>query len=74
MALVEFGVTACPLCQQPINEPEDFIAFPHFIEDEQDSLWPYSDAAFHKWCFDEWSRKSEFLERLRSFEKDTRRP
>ena len=68
MALVEFGVTVCPLCDQPINSPEECVAFPHFIEDTQDSLWPYSDAAFHKRCFDSWLARDEFLERLRGFE------
>ncbi len=68
MPLIRFGVTLCLLCEQPINSPEDCIAFPHFIEDKQDPLWPYSDAAFHKQCFDAWQRKSEFLRRLRAFE------
>ncbi len=67
MALVILGVTVCPLCEQPINDPEGFIAFPHFIEDERDPFWPYSDAAFHKQCFDSWSKKKEFLERFRAF-------
>ncbi len=68
MAIVIPGVTVCPLCRRAIDGPEDFIGFPHFIEDEEDPLWIYSDAAFHKSCFDTWSRKEEFLGRLRGFE------
>ena len=68
MALVEYGVTVCPLCHQTLNDPKECIGFPHFIADEQDPLWPYSDAAFHIWCFDTWPKKNEYSERLRVFE------
>lgn len=68
MAIIRLGITLCPLCKQPIENPESCRAFPHFIEDEEDPLSPYSDAAFHKWCFDSWPKRNEFLERFRVFE------
>jgi hypothetical protein len=60
------------MCQEPIDGSQEYIGFPHFIEDERDHFWRYSDAAFHKWCFDAWPGKNEFLKRLRAFEKSAK--
>jgi len=65
MALIEYGMTLCSLCGQPINSWEEWIAFPHFIEDEEDPLWPYSDAVFHRSCFESWPHREEFLARFK---------
>lgn len=64
MALVELGRTICPICDTPIERPEDYVAFPHFIDDENDPLWPYSDSAIHRWCFATWPLRHEVTLRL----------
>ncbi|MBC7228644.1 MAG: hypothetical protein H5T61_15665 [Thermoflexales bacterium] len=69
MALIEYGVTLCPLCGEPINTPEECISFPHFIEDRGDPFWQYSDAAFHKKCFESWPNKLEFIARFETFKR-----
>lgn len=67
MALIEYGVTVCPLCGKSINTSEEYISFPHFIEDERDPFWPYSDAVFHRKCFESWSNRQEFIVRFEAF-------
>jgi hypothetical protein len=64
MALVEYGRTRCPVRRRTIDRPGEYVAFPHFIEDPNDPLWPYSDSAIHSWCFATWPLREEFSKRL----------
>jgi hypothetical protein len=61
MALIEYGVTTCPLCGQVISAEEEVIATSHFIPDESDGLWRFSDAAMHRKCFLAWPRRGDFV-------------
>lgn len=63
MAMIALGVTRCPLCDEVIEEGHAIVATSHFIADSSDSLWRYSDAAFHKSCFLAWERREEFVDR-----------
>ena len=47
MALIIYGASECPLCDAIIGEGGDIVATQHFIGDESDPLWAYSDAAMH---------------------------
>ena len=39
-----------------IGKDDEVVGTTHFIADQTDPLWQYSDAAFHKKCFDAWER------------------
>ena len=62
MAMVIPGKTSCVLCKKPIAAADEAVAFPPFIP-KKHSLAIYSDAAFHRSCFDEWDGHDE-LQRL----------
>jgi hypothetical protein len=62
MALV-YDNMPCALCGEPLNIDGPFVATTHFIEDESDPLYCYSDAAMHCSCFREWERREEFVEK-----------
>jgi hypothetical protein len=64
MALLFQGKTECPLCHDVIQLGEDVVATSHFIADQTDSLWRFSDASFHKACFLMWDRRGDFVSRF----------
>lgn len=69
MALLFRGKTTCPLCFKVITKDDEVVGTTHFIADQGDPLWEYSDAAFHKKCFDAWEHRDEFLARYEEFRK-----
>jgi hypothetical protein len=64
MALIFRSKTECVLCHEVIATEDDIVASSAFIKDSKDSLWQYSDAAFHKRCFVAWQRREEFVRRF----------
>ena len=64
MAIIICGKTQCVLCHEVIVSDDDIVATSHFIGDPNDSLWRYSDAAFHRRCFIAWERREEFVRRF----------
>jgi hypothetical protein len=64
MALIIRGKTQWPLRREVIAPDDDIVATSHFIADPKDSLWQYSDAAFHRRCFALWERREEFVRRF----------
>ncbi|HTQ49960.1 MAG TPA: hypothetical protein VMJ12_04555 [Candidatus Acidoferrales bacterium] len=64
MALIFRGKSKCKICGEVIDQNDDIVATSHFIADRKDSLWPYSDAPFHKRCFLTWDRREEFVARF----------
>jgi hypothetical protein len=61
MALIFRGASRCPLCDGIIAEDDDIVATQHFIPDESDPLWRYSDAAIHRSCFLAWPHRGAFV-------------
>jgi hypothetical protein len=64
MALIFPGATKCPLCGDVIRSKDEVVATSAFIGDKKDTLWQYSDAAFHRKCFLDWDRRAEFVKRF----------
>ena len=62
MALVIHGKTECPLCNEVINKGDALVATTHFIADQTDPLWKYSDAAIHEGCFLAWEQRQRFVD------------
>jgi hypothetical protein len=55
----------CPICGEAINEDDDHVGTTHFIADESDPLWRFSDAVMHRRCYDAWEHRDEFTARYR---------
>jgi hypothetical protein len=51
MALVLLGKSTCPLCNEVMKEGEELKAFPAFLPYDH-RFGRFSDAAFHKVCFE----------------------
>ena len=60
MAIIIRGVTACPICGNVIADGDALVSTPHFIHDESDKLYRYSDSAMHQACFVGWERRDAF--------------
>jgi len=50
--------TKCPLCAEPLSDP--IFATSHFIGDQSDPLWMYSDAGMHWDCYANWKDQPRF--------------
>jgi hypothetical protein len=64
MALIFAGESRCPICGEVINQDDEIVATSHFIGDDTDPLWRFSDAAIHRHCFLAWECREEFIERF----------
>jgi hypothetical protein len=51
MALVILGKTVCGICKKTIEGRQDLVSFSPFVANCRDSLYQFSDAAFHRRCF-----------------------
>src|SRR3954469_804054 len=66
MALLIRGKTRCPISNRIIGETDEAVCFPAFIAAKADPLWPFSDAPFHRPCFDAWEYRADFQEKSQS--------
>lgn len=53
MALVILGKTPCSLCGKPVLQGEATISFTAFVANRRDPLYRFSDAVFHRRCFEQ---------------------
>ncbi|MEN9360139.1 MAG: hypothetical protein RL095_1674 [Verrucomicrobiota bacterium] len=60
MAMISYGSTRCPLCDQIIAWGDAIFATSHFIGRDEHPLWRYSDAAMHWACYAQWEHQAEF--------------
>ena len=60
MAIVVRGKTGCSRCGAVFTGSDDIVMFPHFIWDEADPLWRFSDSAMHRRCFVDWDQAEQF--------------
>jgi hypothetical protein len=67
MAIVMPGRSTCPLCGRVLAKDDEIVGTTHFIADKDDPLWPFSDAAFHRACFDGWEHRAEFEAKYQLF-------
>ena len=66
MAIIINGKTKCPICGDIIYKEQKIVGFPHFIGDEKDILFFFSDRAFHEKCFFNHSLANDVIKRLES--------
>jgi hypothetical protein len=63
VALILRGKTPCSICGVVINDTDAIVASTHFIGDQNDPLWRFSDSAMHCGCFLAWPLRETFVER-----------
>lgn len=61
MAIILRGKTECAICSDIIIDDDDIIATSHFIADDQDALWRFSDSLMHRSCFLVWDHRAAFV-------------
>jgi hypothetical protein len=59
MAIVIENKSKCALCDKVITDTADAIAFPAFLP-QQHRLSKFSDAVFHRACFEGWRDRDDF--------------
>ena len=60
MAIVLRGKTHCSICDSVISQTDEVVSTSHFIADENDPFWKYSDSAMHRCCFMQWEQRDNF--------------
>lgn len=68
MALVILGSSKCCICNNIINENDNYRGFPAFISNTKDSLYKFNDAVLHKECLENDSLKDKLIKHLSLFE------
>ncbi|HEV8585879.1 MAG TPA: hypothetical protein VGT02_12995 [Methylomirabilota bacterium] len=61
MALTIWGKSPCALCGVVLEAGDDLVGTPHFIADQADPWWEYSDASMHRRCFLVWEHRQAFV-------------
>jgi hypothetical protein len=64
MALIIRGSTKCVVCGKVLTEEDEVAGLPPFATDSSDPLWRYSDAGFHRRCFESLPERSEIERRI----------
>lgn len=67
MALIVTGVTECAICGEVIQPCDEAFGTVAFISDPTGRFYEYSDALFHKRCFDTWPQGERFTRRYEEF-------
>jgi hypothetical protein len=67
MAIILYGMPCdCSICGHEINQhlldEEEFVATTHFVDDEKNPLWTFSDSVMHRECFLAWPLRLQFIE------------
>jgi len=62
MALIYEGIQ-CSICGKVIADLNHIVATTHFIGDESDPLWRFSDSGMHPECFANWDHREAFIDR-----------
>ena len=63
MALFFSGKSQCSICGVVVNDYDAYVGTTHFIDDQTDPLWQFSDSIMHKDCFLAWPLRHNFVER-----------
>jgi hypothetical protein len=63
VALILLGKTECSICGVILNDGDDLVATTHFIADQNDPLWRFSDSAMHRSCFLGWEHRQSFVKK-----------
>jgi hypothetical protein len=64
MSLIVLGKTECSLCSGIIRAGDNIVSTSHFIAQQDDPLWRFSDSAMHRSCFLAWDQRAKFVEKF----------
>jgi hypothetical protein len=60
VALLTLGWSKCSICDETLQEGDEIVATTHFIGDESDPLWRFSDSGMHRRCYETREHRDEF--------------
>lgn len=63
MAILALGASRCSICGEVLHPAQAIVATTHFIADQADPLWRFSDTGMHATCFEGWEHRDEFAAR-----------
>jgi hypothetical protein len=63
VAILAFGASRCSICGDVLHPGQAIVATTHFIADQADPLWRFSDTGMHAACFAAWEHRDEFAAR-----------
>jgi len=66
MAILILGKSKCSICHAILAEGDDIVGTQHFISDETDPLWQFSDSGMHRNCLETWEHRDEFVSRYQT--------
>jgi len=69
MAMIFLGSTVCASCGKALVSGDEIIGLPAFAA-KDNPLYPYSDAGFHKSCYEKWGKKDEVEEAIKKHRKE----
>jgi hypothetical protein len=64
LAIIFRGKSKCVVCDCVIGKLDEIVATSHFISEQSDPLWRFSDAPFHFECFQQWEMREQFVARF----------
>lgn len=69
MAIIIANKSRCNICGNLIKTGEPVIGFPHFCNNHDHALYPFSDRGFHESCIVNHSLYEELEIAVKTFEK-----
>jgi hypothetical protein len=69
MALIIRGSTMCAACGRVLTQTDEVMGLPHFAFEPSDPHWRYTDAGFHKACWEELPDRSDIESRIQELDR-----
>ena len=67
MVLLIEGCSVCPICSAVLEDGDEIVMIPAFIEDQSSELFPYSDSGIHRKCFRSWPLRNKFVDTFNGY-------
>ena len=69
-----FNKSKCGICGNVIKKEKDIVGFPHYVGDENDPLFYFSDGGFHEACFLSHPLKDRVLAAKKKYDEEIHLP
>jgi hypothetical protein len=58
----------CAVCEQPLNDPDDYFSLAHLVSDRIHPLYLYNYGQFHLTCLSQWPERKRLISLLSALE------
>jgi hypothetical protein len=69
VAIIIRGSSRCAVCDQVIQKSDQVIGLPHFVADESNPHWRYTDSGFHPSCWADLPERKTIEGRINALDK-----